>query len=132
MSRIEALPADALSETPSTPGLTRHLAFKGDNHMVIRARAEPGNVSGWHHHGDHDVYGYVVSGTVRLENAADEEDAITVGPGDFFHVPPHTVHRESNPSPDEGGEVILFLRGGGPLVVNVEDPDQSHTSTSSR
>lgn len=125
MSKLEALPAEALTETPSTPGLTRHLAFKDDNHMVIRSRSEPGIVSGWHHHGDYDVYGYVVSGTARFENAAGEKDTITVGSGDFFHVPPHTVHRESNPSPDERGEVILFLRGSGPLVVNVDDPKQS-------
>lgn len=125
MSKIEALPAESLSETPSTPGLTRHLAFKDENHLVIRSRAEPGTVSGWHHHGDHEVYGYVVSGTTRFENAADEKDAITVGPGDFFHVSPHTVHRESNPSPDEAGEVILFLYGSGPLVVNVNDPKQN-------
>lgn len=125
MSTIEALPADALSNTPSTPGITRHLAFKDDEHMVIRSRAEPGTVSGWHHHGDYDVYGYVASGTARFENAADEKDLITVGQGDFFHVPPHTVHRESNPSPDERLEVILFLRGDGPLVVNEGDSNQS-------
>lgn len=125
MSNIEALPANALSETPSTPGLTRHLAFKDDNIMVIRSRAEPRTISGWHHHSDHDVYGYVVSGTLHLENAGDEKDAITVGPGDFFHVPPNTVHRESNPSSDKGGEVILFLRGSGPLVVNVDKSDQA-------
>jgi quercetin dioxygenase-like cupin family protein len=118
MSKLEALPAEALSETPSTLGLTRHMAFKDDHHIVIRSRAEPGIVSGWHHHGDYDVYGYVVSGTACFENAADEKDAITVGPGDFFHVPLHTIHRESNPSPEESGEVILFLRGSGPLVVN--------------
>jgi quercetin dioxygenase-like cupin family protein len=125
MSKIEVLTADALAKTPSTPGITRHVAFKGGNYMVIRSRTGPGTVSGWHHHGDHDVYGYVVSGTARFENAADVKDAVTVGPGDFFHVPPHTVHRESNPSADEAGEVILFLLGGGPLVFNVEEADKS-------
>lgn len=125
MSKLEALSAESLTETPSTPGLTRHLAFKDENHMVIRSRAEPGTVSGWHHHGDHEIYGYVVSGTVRLENADDEAGAITVEAGDFFRVPRHTIHREANPSPDKTGEVILFLYGSGPLVTNVDDPNQS-------
>jgi len=125
MSKLEALPAEALSESSSTPGIKRHLAFKDEDHMVIRARTEPDMVSGWHHHGDHDVYGYVVSGVARFENAADEKEVITVSQGGFFHVPPHTVHRESNPSPGEGNEVILFLRGSGPLVVNVDETDQN-------
>jgi quercetin dioxygenase-like cupin family protein len=125
MSKIEALTADTLAETPSTPGITRHVAFKGGNYMVIRSRTGPGAVSGWHHHGDHDVYGYVVAGAVRLEAVDDIENAITVSPGDFFHVPQNTVHREINPSASEPGEVILFLLGGGPLVFNVEDTGQN-------
>jgi len=68
------------------------------------------------------AYGYVVSGTVRLEGGPDGREAITVGPGGFLLVPPHTVHREANPSPTEGAEVILFLQGTGPMVVNVEGP----------
>jgi hypothetical protein len=34
-------------------------------------------------------------------------------------------HREINPSPSEGNDVILFLHGTGPLVVNVDDPEQA-------
>ena len=125
MSRIQALPADSLSESASSPGITRHLAFKGEGYIVVRARTDPGAISGWHHHGDYDVYGYVSSGTARFESDLGEEDSISVGPGDFFHVPSHTVHREINPSSDEGSEVILFLRGTGPLVSNVDDPDRA-------
>jgi quercetin dioxygenase-like cupin family protein len=125
MSKLEALSAESLTETPSTPGIIRHRAFKADNHLVLRSRAEPDTISGWHHHGNYEVYGYVVSGTAQFENAADEKDSITVGRGDFFHVPPHTVHRESNPSADEGLEVIIFLYGSGPLVTNIDNPNQS-------
>jgi hypothetical protein len=28
-----------------------------------------------------------------------------------------------NPSQSEGQEVVLFLKGAGPMVVNVEGPD---------
>jgi quercetin dioxygenase-like cupin family protein len=93
MSKIEALTADALAETPSTPGITRHIAFKGGNYMVIRSRTGLGAVSGWHHHGDHDVYGYVVAGAVRLEAADDIENTITVSPRGFLSC--STKHRSS-------------------------------------
>jgi uncharacterized RmlC-like cupin family protein len=125
MSKIHALRSDALSEAPSSPGITRHLAFKGDGNLVVRARTTPGAISGWHHHGDYDVYGYLASGSARFESGPAGQDAVSLGRGDFFHVPPHTVHREVNPSPDEGQEVILFLCGTGPLVVNVDGPDKA-------
>ena len=120
MSKIQAFQASALSETPSTPGIIRHRAFQGDGCMVLRAQTAPGMMSGWHHHGDHDVYGYVASGAARFESESGEEGAVDLGPGDFFHVAAHTVHRESNPS-SERSEIILFLRGDGPLVVSVDD-----------
>jgi len=106
-----------------SPGITRHLAFKDDKCMVLRARSEPGVISGWHTHGDYHVYGYLVSGTARLESGPDEVDAIFLQPGDFFHVPPHTAHREINPSREQGNEFILFLQGSGQMVYNVEDPE---------
>lgn len=121
MSKIEALHADALSEASASPGITRHLAFKGEDYLVLRARSDAGVISGWHHHGDYDVYGYVVSGSARLEGRDGNNNVISLKQGDFLHVPPHTVHREINPSSEEGNEVILFLCGNGPLVVNIDD-----------
>jgi uncharacterized RmlC-like cupin family protein len=90
--------------------------------LIVRACTEPGVRSGWHHHGDYDVYGYLVSGVVRFEEGPGEADAVSVGPGDFFHVPARTVHRDVNPSASDGQEAILFLRGTGPMVVNVDGP----------
>lgn len=122
MAKIEAVPKDALQKGSSSPGITRELAFKGDGCLVLRARSGPGVTSGWHHHGDHDVYAYVVSGAVRMETKTDQGvEAVAVNPGDFLHVPAHTLHREVNPSGEES-EVILFLTGTGPLVINVDDP----------
>jgi quercetin dioxygenase-like cupin family protein len=107
------LPRDALAASPSTPGITitRHLAFKGDDFMTLRARSEPGTVSGWHH-GDYDVYRYVVSGLIGLQRNSGKEESIPLGPGDLFHVFPHTVHRAIKPSPQEANEVILFIVEG--------------------
>jgi quercetin dioxygenase-like cupin family protein len=125
MPTIQALAKDTLSESPSSPGITRHLAFKGEDYLVLRSRTEPGTVSGWHHHGDHEVYGYVASGSASFETGPGGTDAVFIGSGGFFHVPPNTVHREINPSATEGNEVILFLVGTGPLVDNVEGPDHA-------
>ena len=57
MAKIRALKKDALTEAPGSPGITRHLAFRGEGFMVVRSRVDPGVISGWHHHGDYDIYG---------------------------------------------------------------------------
>jgi quercetin dioxygenase-like cupin family protein len=124
MSKLQALPADALPETPSSPGISRQLAFEGEGYLVLRSRSAPGTVSGWHSHGDHDVYGYLASGSARLE-INNGEEAISLEKGDFFHVPARTEHREINPSSTEENEFILFLCGTGPLVINVDDSGQT-------
>jgi uncharacterized RmlC-like cupin family protein len=49
------------------------------------------------------------------------EPGSDAGPGDFVHVPPHTVHRESNPT-NETSVLIAFRSGRGEVVVNVEGP----------
>jgi mannose-6-phosphate isomerase-like protein (cupin superfamily) len=122
MSTIHVLKADALSQAMSKQGFTRHIAFKEDGYLVVRARGEPWSISVWHHHGDYDVYGYLVSGSGRFENnIRKEEDSVSLRKGDFFHVPHHTVHREINPSSKEGNEFNLFLSGTGPMVFDLED-----------
>lgn len=122
MSKLQMLNAENLSETPASPGIVRHLAFKDEGTKVLRAQTEPDTVSGWHHHGNYEVYGYVVSGTARFENGSEEKNTISVESGNFFHVPPHTIHREINPSATEDNDVILFLHGDGDLVFNVDSP----------
>ena len=122
MSRLQALQPDALVETMASSGITRHLAFKNEECVVLRSTSKPGVVSGWHTHGDYDVYGYVTSGTVRLESNQGGLDFIVVNPGGFLHVPANTVHREINPSSNQVNEIILFLCGSGQMVYNVEGP----------
>ena len=122
MSKLQALKKGTLSEASASPGITRHLAYTGGGFLVLHAESVPGVISGWHHHGDYDIYGYVVSGSARLESTSEDSESIIVHPGDFFHVPAHTVHREINPSSEEDNEIILFLQGTGPMVFNVEHP----------
>ena len=127
MAKIQGLGKDALSGAPGSPGITRQMAFQGEGFLVVRSRADPGVLSGWHHHGDYDVYGYMVAGVARFEGGPRGRDVVSVGPGDFFHVPSRTVHRDVNPSTTEGQEVILFLKGAGPMVVNVDGPDHAES-----
>ena len=123
IAKIRTLGKDVLSEAPASPGISRHLAFRGEDFVIVRSRVQPGVVSGWHHHGDYDLFGYIVSGSLRVEYGPDGRDGTSIGAGDFIHIPAGTVHRDVTPSGSEGQEVILFLRGSGPMVVNVEGPD---------
>ncbi|MBI2078546.1 MAG: cupin domain-containing protein [Euryarchaeota archaeon] len=104
-----------------TPGMIREEAFAGDDVWAGYVRTEPNKPSGWHTHGDHDSYIYVVDGRLRFQYGADAKDAVEAGPGDFVRVPPHTVHREDNPSSVEGKLVVIRF-GKGPPSVNVEGP----------
>lgn len=124
MGKIVGIGINELLAGPSTPGINRRLAFKGDEVIVLRSLIEPGVISGWHHHGNYHVYGYMASGTIRFEFGPDGNDSIEIKQGGYFHVPPRTVHRDVNPSSSEAQDVILFLKGSGDMVVNVEGPDK--------
>jgi quercetin dioxygenase-like cupin family protein len=123
MSGVQVMRKDALPEGAASPGISRQRALDGEGVQVLRSRSDPGVVSGWHTHGDYDVFGYVVSGTARLESGPAGRDGVSASAGDFLFVPANTVHREINPSATEKVEVILFLRGTGPTVFNVENPE---------
>jgi len=101
-----------------TPGMTRSEAIVFEDMWSGTAHTEPGAVSGWHHHGDHDTIVYVVSGTFDVETVDGVVQAIE---GDFVHVPARVIHREGNSS-ETVAEVVLVRRGSGPVVVNVSGP----------
>ncbi len=118
--RVRAVGPDELTATDATPGILRELAFSTDRAIVLRARVDGGVVSGWHHHGDRDALGYVVSGRVRFDFGPYGEHTEVEEQG-FFHVPRGVVHRDVNPS-DEPQELVIAFLGEGPLVVNVDGP----------
>lgn len=82
---------------------------------------EPGAVSGWHHHGDHETTLYVVHGTMRLESGANGDNVVEAGPGDFLRVPAGAIHRESNPG-EEGSRAVIVRCGTGDPTTNVDGP----------
>ncbi|MGA9858562.1 MAG: cupin domain-containing protein [Solirubrobacteraceae bacterium] len=119
--RVSAVSPSGLSPSPATPGVVREIAFDVSGATLMRARAEPQAVSGWHHHGDRDVLGYVVRGAARFEFGAAGSDSTEVEEGGFFHVPAGLIHRDVNPL-DDPQEIVLAVVGAGPLVVNVDGP----------
>ena len=120
MPGIDVVRESGLKQGQSTPGILREQAFESSNVLVSRTRLDRGAVSGWHHHGSHDLYGFLVSGRLRLEVGTAGSEAATIGPGDFFHIPPGLVHRDVNPDHERGLIVVNILVGTGVPVVNVE------------
>ncbi len=104
-----------------TAGVHREEAFATDDAWVGVVSTEPGEMSAWHHHGDHDTYAYVVSGVKRIEYGPGGSRSLTAGPDDFIHVPKGLLHREGNPS-GELSRSIAFRVGTGPATINVAGP----------
>jgi len=112
---------NALTPGHPTAGMQRFEAVVLDDVWSGLAVTEPGSTSGWHHHGEHDTVAYVVKGAFLVETAA---GVVQGDPGDFVHVPAHTVHRETNPT-SEQAEVVIVRRGTGPVVVAADRPSRA-------
>ena len=65
-----------------------------------------------------------MSGILRFEFEGRVEPLDAVA-GDFVHVPPYTVHRESNPT-DEPSLAVIARVGGGIPTVNVDRAPPPH------
>jgi uncharacterized RmlC-like cupin family protein len=113
--------ADQRVEADPTPGMVREQAVAVEGMWAGYVRTEPGVVSGWHHHGDHDSTIYVAEGALRLEFGPGGSRALDAGPGDFVHVPKGAVHREANPGSSES-RLVVVRAGHGPPTVNVDGP----------
>jgi uncharacterized RmlC-like cupin family protein len=120
--RIVALARDGLTAAPGYPGITRELAFQSDSALQVRVRGDGLAATGWHHHGDREVFGYLVKGRARFDFGPGGSESVEVEAGGFFRVPAGLVHRDVNPI-DEEQEFVLVFAGAGPLVVDVVGPD---------
>jgi uncharacterized RmlC-like cupin family protein len=115
-------PEDRKVDDP-TPGQTRERAVSTEGIWSGIVRADGGEVSGWHHHGDHTTVAFVLSGVKRLEFGPGGREVVEGHPGDFLVIAPGAVHRESNPSEEES-ETVAFRTGSGPPTINVEGPQE--------
>ena len=119
---IRIIPNAELQSGPPTAGMLRNTAVESDGVWMGEVHAEPGAMSGWHHHGEHTTYGYVIAGHVHVDFGLGGQTSLDGGASDFFVVPPHTVHREGNVG--DGEQVLVAIRvGSGPTVINVDGPD---------
>lgn len=118
---VVMIPDGSLQQADPTPGMSRRMAAHGDGMWTGTVDTEPGAVSGWHHHGEHETTLYVVSGRMRLESGPGGAEVVEAGPGDFLRVPAGAVHRESNPSGEPSRAVIVRCGSGAP-TVNVDGP----------
>ncbi|MGH9197749.1 MAG: cupin domain-containing protein, partial [Acidimicrobiia bacterium] len=104
-----------------TAGMVREEAISTDGMWSGFVRTDPGSISGWHHHGEYETSIYVLKGAVKLEFGAGGQEVVEAVEGDFLLVPPHSVHRESNPGNFES-HLIVVRAGTGEPVFNAEGP----------
>jgi uncharacterized RmlC-like cupin family protein len=115
------VPADGLTPSDPTPGMSRRVAMHRDGMWTGTVDTEAHATSGWHHHGEYETTLYVVSGRMRIESGPGGREVVEAGPGDFLRVPAGAVHRESNPS-DQPALAVIVRCGTGEPTFNVGGP----------
>jgi uncharacterized RmlC-like cupin family protein len=121
MSTIYRVTPGERVEGQATQGIVREQAVQTEGMWAGLARTDAGMVSGWHHHGEYESAIYVLTGSLRMEFGSDGEENFDAGPGDFVFVGKGVVHRESNPSSEQGSVVVVRAGQGEPLT-NVDGP----------
>lgn len=109
---------------PSTPGMQRRQLFERGEDWAGWIRTDAGVAGGWHHHGGHDSYIYVLRGTLTIDYGLGGSESVEASAGDFIFNTANLVHRETT-SPDGEVEAFVVRVGDGPQVVNVDGPDSS-------
>jgi uncharacterized RmlC-like cupin family protein len=84
--------------------------------------AQPGTVSGNHHHGEPETAIYVRSGHPEFE-FFDGASEVRLGtdPGDYVFVPPHLPHREENMDPNTPAELVIARSSQEAIFVNLPE-----------
>jgi uncharacterized RmlC-like cupin family protein len=113
--------------SPAMSGAERREHFERDGRWADWIHNDAGDVSDWHHHAANVTYVYVSRGSITIEFGADGTESVTARAGDFFIVPPHTVHRETT---GDGADLEAFVIriGGMPehVSVDIRRPDQDN------
>ncbi len=106
-TEIQTAHLDAVAAHEPVAGLTEHVAFEiGDRHLALSVIERE---SAWHRR-EGTLYGWVRSGTGRLEYGDDDEPLeVEVTAGDFLRIPTGTVCRFLA---DERLEVVAVSDGG--------------------
>ncbi len=123
MSEVKVSRKADMKPGGATPGLVREIALEGDDAVLIHSTAEGGIVSAWHHHGEHNTYGYLVSGDLRFEYGPGGKQSVDIHAGEYFYVPAGVIHRDINPNKDVMQDAIIMRTGSGPENFNVDGPE---------
>lgn len=118
---IEVVASDEIRADESTPGVVRTVVFETESTVMVRSTIEGGTTTGWHYHGDRDVYGCVIDGGAAVEYGPDGDEARELRAEEHFYIPSGTVHRVLTPVGTDI-KVLVCLVGSGPAVVNVDGP----------
>jgi uncharacterized RmlC-like cupin family protein len=121
MKEIEVVRGPDLKKGEPYLGIVREKAFEKDNALFSQSRIAGGAISGWHHHGTRDVFGYLLRGKLRLEFGEMGALFVELNSGDFFYIPMGLVHRDVNANSEEAVIVNIFV-GGGPILVSAPNP----------
>ena len=114
-------PAASHVEADPTSGMLRREGLATGSMWAGTVVTEPGAVSGWHHHGEHESTIYVVRGSLHMEFGPGGGTSFDAVAGDLVHVPAGAVHRESNP--EQHSSLLVVVRcGTGPPTTNVDGP----------
>ena len=119
-------PAELSTETQQTPGSLRMSAIAATHGIVSSIWAgvfvvEPLGKTGIHHHGEQDTIVYVLEGEACVRWGRFGEHSVTVGVGDFLHVPGWLPHQELNPSKEHPFRWVVVRSTPEPIVVNLPD-----------
>jgi len=111
-------------DTGQTSGMDRREAVSaktvGSQRVWMgQTHVAPRTSSGDHHHGDSETAIHVLRGHPVFVFAEDgAEVRLETSPGDYVFVPPHTPHREENPT-DEEAVVVIARSSQEAIVVNL-------------
>ena len=127
VSQIAVVRQSELDAGDTTEGIIRERVFESGGILVSRSRVAGGELSDCPHHGGRHLYGFLVSGRLRLEYGPKGGLVVEFEPGDFFHIPPRLVHRDVNHAKGQELAVVNVLAGSRAAVVNVEGPDEGRS-----
>lgn len=64
---LEVVSPDEVVADESTPGVVRTPVFETEKAVMVQSEIDDATTTGWHHHGDRRVYGYIVDGAGAVE-----------------------------------------------------------------
>jgi uncharacterized RmlC-like cupin family protein len=119
-------PSGLSTETQQTSGSVRMSAITAMQGIDSSLWAgifvvEPSAKTGIHHHGKQDTVVYVLEGEASVRWGNFGEYSVTVGAGDFLHVPSWLPHQELNPSRTNPFRWVVVRSTPEPIVVNLPD-----------